>query len=214
MPQYPVSAILEGTTIALTLLLNCPLCSAWVKHWRTIRLKQLFSRKVSQIGSTKIFRVSFLTKSSSHPKVLRSPMHGRFSTTAFWNSLSLSNSCSSIDSWISSPAKVTRTKCSTIDRSSLAGELSWDEMSPNIAGGHGPSICLSRNGAVSRPGIGYMTMAIVRTAAKEPAGCVCDSSLCRGSFRQMPAGALACNALLRHMPTTGHSFFCHCNCVK
>ena len=167
MPQYPVSAILEGTTIALTLLLNCPLCSAWVKHWRTIRLKQWFSRKVSQIGSTKIFRVSPLTKSSSHPKVLRAPVHGRFSRTAFSNSLSLSNSCSSIDSWISSPAKVTRTKCSSVDRSSLAGELSWDEMSPNIAGGHSPSVYLSLKRTVSRPDIGYTTVAIVRTVTRD-----------------------------------------------
>ena len=114
---------LDGTLIALTLLLNCPLCSAWAKHWRTIRLKQLFSRKVSQIGSAKIFRVSLWTKSSSRPKVLHSPMCRRFSRTAFWNSLSLSNSCNSIDSWISSPAKVIRARCKTIDRSSLTSEL-------------------------------------------------------------------------------------------
>ena len=161
------SVLLEGTIIALTLLLNCPLCSAWVKHWRTIRLKQWFSRKVSQIGSTKIFRVSPLTKSSSHPKVLHAPVHGRFSRTAFSNSLSLSNSCSSIDSWISSPAKVTRTKCSSVDRSSLAGELSWDEMSPNIAGGHSPSVYLSLKRTVSRPDIGYTTVAIVRTVTRD-----------------------------------------------
>ena len=78
---------LDGTRIALTLLFNCPLCSAWAIHWRTIRLKQLFSRRVSQIGSAKIFRVSSCTKSSSHPKVLHSPMRGRFSRTAFSNSV-------------------------------------------------------------------------------------------------------------------------------
>ena len=96
---------LDGTLIALTLLFNCPLCSAWAIHWRTIRLNRLFSRRVSQMGSAKIFRVSLCTKSSSHPKVLHSPMYGSFSRTAFSNSLSLSDSCSSIDSWISSPAK-------------------------------------------------------------------------------------------------------------
>ena len=113
------SVPLDGTQIALTLLLNCPLCSAWAIHWRTIRLKRLFSRRVSQIGSAKIFRVSFCTKSSSHPKVLHSPMYGRFSRTAFSDSLSLSNSSSSIASWISSPAKVVRIRCRTLQRAAL-----------------------------------------------------------------------------------------------
>ena len=91
-----------GTEMALALCRSCPLCSACIKHWRTTRLKQLHSCRVSQMGSARIPCALMLTNSSSHPKVLCLPMSGRLSITAFSNSLRRSNSCSSIGSWISS----------------------------------------------------------------------------------------------------------------